>query len=199
MGLNDNVRSISSTLISERKEAKKSKQQKEYLQELKDRFNDMLFNELIKKLKENCNIYKNEIHDILIDYIITEHQNTLNSIQLKRFNNLYINDIYTNLQKNYFTLCAKAEKVYKMQEAEKEDYKKIIAFEKLQLDKEKFQHKKNIDYAKINNTNYKNNNINYVKIILIIFKICCIIAFTPILLTILFLYGLICGLAKMMN
>ena len=197
MGLNDNVRSISTTLISERKEAEKSKQQKEYLQELKERFNDMLFNELINKLKENCNIYEDEIHDISIDYIIKEYQNTLNSLQLKRFNNLYINDIYTNLQKNYFTLCVKAEKIYKKQEAEKEDYKKIIAFEKLQLDKEKFEHKKNIDYARINNINYKNNNIDYTKIIMLILKVGFIVAFAPILLTIVFIYGLICGLAKM--
>jgi hypothetical protein len=160
-----------------------------------------------KYMQENENVYDYKIRDIIILDSLKEcfgrritsnlrYNNPIDFIENYETvdNRIDIEYYYLFANKNYDKICRKIEAELS---ANTNDYKKIIAFEKLQLDKEKFEHKKSIDYAKINNINYKNNNIDYAKIILIIFKVGCIVAFTPILLTIVFIYGLICGLAKM--
>ena len=105
-------------------------------------------------------------------------------------NRIDIEYYYIYANKNYDKICKKIETDLQ------EDYKKIIAFEKLKIDREKLEHKKIIDYAKLNQTK-KNYNIDYIHIFTTLLKVGFIVAMLPIIIVIAFIYGLICGLAKM--
>lgn len=170
MGLNDNVYTISKTLISDKQEKAKAREGKEYLQHLQAEFRHFLLQELIYSKNQNENIYIDDFKDYIIGKVVFDYVDSLSAERQKRFNKQYRHDVISFMLLNYYKTCGQAERIAKKQNAEAEDYKKQIAIEKWQLQKKKMELQLEKEKQK-NNREVQQQKQETINIILMVLKV----------------------------
>lgn len=140
MGLNDNIYTISKSIISERQERQKEREQKDVLADIKSKLKQLLLLELINAKKSNINIYLDEVKDYILKSVVSGYSNRLKKNFKNRFESTYKKASTQYLLLNYYTICSQAERISKKQQEDfASDYKKQIALEKWQLQRQKMQ------------------------------------------------------------
>lgn len=139
MGLNDNIYTISKSIVSEKQEKQKQREQKEVLAEQKTEVKQLLLLELISAKKENINIYKDEVKEYIIHSVLDNYVNSLNNEFKKRFESNYKKEVQQHMLLYYYSICSQAERIAKKQQEDTNDYKQQIALEKWELQRQKMQ------------------------------------------------------------
>lgn len=127
MGLNENINRISTTLISERQQKQKEKEQKAFLKELQEKFKIELLEILITTYNNNDPIYTQEARKIYINDTVTAYKNN-DKFSIDYINNIFIpkyeKDLKSYLFLNYYNIAQKAERLAKKRtEKERQDLK----------------------------------------------------------------------------
>lgn len=140
MGLNDNIHTISKSIISEKQERIEARERKDFLKECQNELKALLLNMLIEEKKDGTNIYLDTCKDYLINDALTTYINSQkNKYLIDRLEKNYKKDLQHFLILNYYTICGTAEKIAKKQVEDVEDYKKQIAIERWNLQRQKMQ------------------------------------------------------------
>ena len=141
MGMYDELNKISSGILSKSQAKQQIKEQQEFEKELQKELLQTMQERLIIEA-ENNNIFENETKERIIIESIEEYLQTVRSKAWRnRFNKKYRKNLQQFLNQNYFTVAGKAERIEKKQNANKDDYKKQIAIEKWDLQKQIMQQK----------------------------------------------------------
>lgn len=195
------------TYIDKQKEQEKEKQ-KEYskvLQNTKEKLKQILLLQLIEAKKTNINIYLDDYKDFYINSTIQEYlQNFQSKAWQQHFNEKYRIEVLNYLTLNYYTTCSNAERIAKKQNEGVDDYKKQIALEKWELQRQKIQLQ--IEREKQKNTYKSQKEAERIKqsattaavgdVITIIFKICLYLVLAPFYILGFLLIGFFGGITK---
>lgn len=128
MGMYDYLHSISRNIEQNQVDLKKSQEHQKQIEFVQSELDGLL----MSQLKENNNIYSDDTKDMIIDTIINNTDLRLYSIDYTR----------QYLLKRYYTLARQVEQIKKKQGVN-DDYKKQIAIEKWDLQKQIMQQKLN--------------------------------------------------------
>lgn len=140
MGLNDNIHTISKSIVSEKQERIEARERKDFLKECQNELKALLLNMLIEEKKDGTNIYLDTCKDYLINDVLTRYINSQkNKYLIDRLEKNYKKDLQHFLILNYYAICGTAEKIAKKQTEDVEDYKKQIALERWNLQRQKMQ------------------------------------------------------------
>lgn len=139
MGLNDNIYTISKSIVSEKQEKAKQREEKEVLATEKSKVKQLLLLELINAKKENINIYTDDSKDFIIHSVLDNYVNSLKDEYKKRFETKYKKEVQQHILLYYYTVCSQAERIAKKQQEDTNDYKQQIALEKWELQRQKMQ------------------------------------------------------------
>lgn len=126
MGMYDYLHSISRNIEQNQVDIKKSQEHQKQIEFVQSELDGLL----MSQLKENNNIYSDDTKDMIIDTIINSTDLRLYSIDYTR----------QYLLKRYYTMARQVEQIKKKQGAN-DDYKKQIAIEKWNLQKQIMQQK----------------------------------------------------------
>lgn len=152
MGMYNELNKISQSIVTSKQAKQQIKEQQEFEKDLQKELLQIMQERLIIEA-ENNNIFENETKErILIETIEEYLQSVRSEAWRNRFNNKYRKNLEHFLNQNYFTVAGKAERIEKKQNANKDDYKKKIALEKWELQKQlmnqKLQDKNNKEAEK---------------------------------------------------
>jgi len=139
MGLNDNIYTISKSIVSEKQEKAKQREEKEVLMTEKSEVKQLLLLELINAKKESINIYTDESKDFIIHSVLDNYVNNLNDEYRKRFETKYKKEVQQYILLYYYSVCAQAERIAKKQQEDINSCKQQIALEKWELQRQKMQ------------------------------------------------------------
>ena len=126
MGMYDYLHSISRNIEQNQVDIKKSQEHQKQIEFVQSELDGLL----MSQLKENDNIYSDDTKDMIIDTIINSTDLRLYSIDYTR----------QYLLKKYYTIARQVEQIKKKQGVN-DDYKKQIALEKWDLQKQIMQQK----------------------------------------------------------
>lgn len=139
MGLNDNIYTISKSIVSEKQEKAKQREEKEVLATERSNVKQLLLLELINAKKENINIYTDDSKDFIIHSVLDNYVNSLKDEYKKRFETKYKKEVQQHILLYYYNVCSQAERIAKKQQEDINDYKQQIALEKWELQHQKMQ------------------------------------------------------------
>jgi len=143
MGMYNELNKISQSIVTSKQAKQQIKEQEAFEKELQSELLEIMQERLIIEA-ENNNIFEIETKERIIIETIEEYLQTVRSEAWRnRFNNKYRKNLELFLNQNYFTVAGKAERIEKKQNANKDDYKKQIAIEKWNLQKQIMQQKLN--------------------------------------------------------
>lgn len=143
MGMYNELNKISQSIVTSKQAKQQIKEQQEFEKDLQKELLQIMQEKLIIEA-ENNNIFEIEAKERVIIETIEEYLQSVRSEAWRnRFNNKYRKNLELFLNQNYFTVAGKAERIEKKQNANKDDYKKQIAIEKWNLQKQIMQQKLN--------------------------------------------------------
>lgn len=143
MGMYNELNKISQSIVTSKQAKQQIKEQQEFEKDLQKELLQIMQEKLIMEA-ENNNIFENETKENIIIETIEEYLQSVRSEAWRnRFNNKYRKNLELFLNQNYFTVAGKAERIEKKQNTNKDDYKKQIAIEKWNLQKQIMQQKLN--------------------------------------------------------
>lgn len=132
MRMYDYLNNISRNIEQNQVDIKKSQEHQKKVEYIQNELESALFGTLQEYIKEyNYNIYDEDIKSTAIEEV-------LNTNNLKLYNSEYTMQY---LNKKYYTIARQVEQVEKKQNANKDNYKKQIAIEKWELQKQLIQQK----------------------------------------------------------
>jgi len=141
MGMYNELNRISQSIVTSKQAKQQIKEQQEFEKDLQKELLQIMQEKLIIEAESN-NIFENETKERIIIETIEEYLQTVRSEAWRnRFNNKYRKNLELFLNQNYFTVAGKAERIEKKQNANKDDYKKQIAIERWNLQKQIMQQK----------------------------------------------------------
>jgi hypothetical protein len=130
----DYLNNISRNIEQNHVDIKKSQEHQKKVEYIQNELESALFGALQEYVKEyNYNIYDEDIKSMAIEDV-------LNTNDLKLYNTEYTMQY---LNKKYYTIARQVEQVEKKQNTNKDDYKKQIALEKWEIEKQLMQQKLN--------------------------------------------------------
>lgn len=134
MRMYDYLNNISRNIEQNHVDIKKSQEHQKKVEYIQNELESALFGALQEYVKEyNYNIYDEDIKSMAIEDV-------LNTNDLKLYNTEYTMQY---LNKKYYTIARQVEQVEKKQNTNKDDYKKQIALEKWEIEKQLMQQKLN--------------------------------------------------------
>lgn len=150
MSLNNSINNINMSIISRKQQEQKEAEAKKMLIDLKANFKSFLRDNIIEALECKSNIYIDDVKSYLIDKTITQYKKTLSVDGVQRFNAKYNDNILIFLNDIYYTTCKQAEQIHKKQTPQnQDDYKKQIAIDKWNLQRERERVKLAIEREKL--------------------------------------------------
>ena len=142
MGMYNELNKISQSIVTSKQAKQQIKEQETFEKELQNELLQIMQEQLIFAYEDGLNIFLNETKENIIFKTFNEYLSKYNSNKtwVDRFNCKYRNNLETFLSQNYFTIAGKAERIAKKQGVN-DDYKKQIAIEKWDLQKQLMQQK----------------------------------------------------------
>lgn len=138
------------SIISRKQQEQKEAEAKKMLIDLKANFKSFLRYNIIEALECKSNIYIDDVKSFLIDKTIMQYKKTLSVDGVQRFNAKYNDNILIFLSEIYYTTCKQAEQIYKKQAPQnQDDYKKQIAIDKWNMQRERERVKLAIEREKL--------------------------------------------------
>lgn len=143
MGMYNELNKISQSIVTSKQAKQQIKEQEAFEKELQNEFLQIMQEQLIFAYEDGLNIFLNETKENIIGKVFDEYMTKNNSTAwVERFNKKYRKNLQQFLNQNYFTVAGKAERIAKKQGVNN-DYKKQIAIEKWDLQKQIMQQKLN--------------------------------------------------------
>lgn len=143
MGMYNELNKISQSIVTSKQAKQQIKEQEAFEKELQNEFLQIMQEQLIFAYEDGLNIFLNETKENIIGKVFDEYMTKNNSTAwVERFNKKYRKNLQQFLNQNYFTVAGKAERIAKKQGVNN-DYKKQIAIEKWNLQKQIMQQKLN--------------------------------------------------------
>lgn len=142
MGMYNELNKISQSIVTSKQVKQQIKEQETFEKELQNELLQIMQEQLIFAYEDGLNIFLNETKEDIILKTFNEYLAKYNSNKtwVDRFNSKYRNNLTNFLNQNYFTTAGKAERIAKKQGVNN-DYKKQIAIEKWNLQKQIMQQK----------------------------------------------------------
>ena len=142
MGMYNELNKISQSIVTSKQAKQQIKEQEAFEKELQNELLQIMHEQLIFAYEDGLNIFLNETKENIIFKTFNEYLSKYNSNKtwVDRFNCKYRNNLEVFLSQNYFTIAGKAERIAKKQGVN-DDYKKQIALEKWDLQKQIMQQK----------------------------------------------------------
>lgn len=145
MGLNDNVYKVNQAINEQSEAVKKDNEYKQYLNDLKTQFKEIIQSELMEAIQQNKNIFDNEYKIYIINNVVEEFQkySCSDSVETLRRFLKYKTELKSFLFQKYYSIanqCRMMQKKtaeYEKHQAGNIDYKQKIAIEKWDLQRQK--------------------------------------------------------------
>lgn len=145
MGLNDNVYKVNQAINEQSEAVKKDNEYKQYLNDLKTQFKEIIQSELMEAIQQNKNIFDNEYKIYIINNVVEEFQKYScgDSVETLRRFLKYKTELKSFLFQKYYSIANQCRMMHKKSiEHEKQqnndiDYRQKIAIEKWDIQRQK--------------------------------------------------------------